>query len=82
MLDWGLRVVVAGGAVCGGLADVAQPLVATLYHYGLLPTGCDPDHVRVDGLRGWPAWVGIKVLRQVFTPARTSRRLFVLPLHW
>jgi putative peptidoglycan lipid II flippase len=48
MLDWGLRLVVLLAVPClGGAADLLQPLVATLYHYGAFKdSDVQQDHWR------------------------------------
>ena len=77
MLDWGLRVVVLLAVPCAvALLTFAQPLVATLYHYGAFT---DRDVQQTTTALMFTArvcwgWSPSRCWRRAFTPARTSRR--------
>jgi putative peptidoglycan lipid II flippase len=88
MLDWGLRIVVLLAAPCAvALLTFAQPLVATLYHYGAFT---DRDVVQTtSALMGYGAGlvglVAIKVLAPGFyasqdikTPVRIAMVVLVI----
>ncbi|MDO9403393.1 MAG: murein biosynthesis integral membrane protein MurJ [Polaromonas sp.] len=86
MLDWGLRIVVLLGVPCAvGLLTFAQPLVATLYHYGAF-TAADVVQT-TSALMGYGAGllglVAIKVLAPGFYASqdiRTPVRIAVVVL--
>jgi putative peptidoglycan lipid II flippase len=70
----------AGGAVFGGAADLCQPLVATLFHYGAFSDATSPDHHGADGLRrGLLGWWPSRCWRRATTPARTCARRCASP---
>jgi putative peptidoglycan lipid II flippase len=82
MLDWGLRLVVLLAVPSAvALLTFAQPLVATLYHYGAFTDGDVLQTTRALMVMAWgcSAWSPSRCWRRVFMPTRISARRCALP---